>query len=196
MSAPLRLKLLLAYDGRPFRGWQSQATKDAVQDFVEAAFAKIVGARVIVIGSGRTDAGVHALGQIAHAEVPRGGMPAGQWRDALNANLPHEIRVLRVAQAHRDFHAQFDARGKEYVYRIWNGPFLHPLEIGRAWFVPGALDLARLRECARLLEGTHDFASFAANRGHLLTTGHGGTDRGSRGAIRSPVRSAALVAAR
>lgn len=163
-TATTRLKLLLAYDGGPFRGWQSQATKDAVQDFVEAAFAKIVGERVIVIGSGRTDAGVHALGQVAHATVLRDQLPIRQWRDALNAHLPHEIRVLRATAAAADFHAQFAARGKEYVYRLWNGPFLHPLEIGRAWFVPGKVDLARLRECARLLEGTHDFASFAANR--------------------------------
>ncbi len=159
-----RLRLLVAYDGGPFRGWQSQATKDAVQDHIEAAFAKIVGRRVVVIGSGRTDAGVHALGQVAHATVPEGRLPIGRWRDALNAHLPHEIRVLRVTKTRADFHAQFDARGKVYVYRIWNGAFQHPLEIGRAWFVPGAIDLARLRECARLLEGTHDFAGFAANR--------------------------------
>jgi tRNA pseudouridine38-40 synthase len=165
VSQTTRLRLLIAYDGRPFRGWQSQATKDAVQDHVEAAFAKIVGRRVVVIGSGRTDAGVHALGQVAHATVPRGSLATSRWRDALNAHLPHEIRVLRATAARADFHAQFDARGKEYVYRIWNGPFLHPLEIGRAWFVPRPLDLTRLRECARLLTGTHDFAGFAANRG-------------------------------
>jgi tRNA pseudouridine38-40 synthase len=163
-----RLRLLLAYDGRPFRGWQSQATRDTVQDFVEAAFAMIVGERVVVIGSGRTDAGVHALGQVAHADVPRDRLPLAQWRDALNAHLPHEIRVLRATRTRADFHAQFDARGKEYVYRIWNGPFLHPLEIGRAWFVPGAIDPARLRAAARLLEGRHDFAGFAANRGHAV----------------------------
>jgi tRNA pseudouridine38-40 synthase len=163
-----RLRLLVAYDGRPFRGWQSQATKDAVQDFIEAAFAKIVGKRVVVIGSGRTDAGVHALGQVAHATVPKDLLGIRKWRDALNAHLPHEIRVLRATAARADFHAQFDARGKEYVYRIWNGPFLHPLEIGRAWFVPRPLDLPRLREAARLLEGTHDFASFAANRGEPI----------------------------
>jgi tRNA pseudouridine38-40 synthase len=160
-----RIKLLIAYDGRPFRGWQSQATKDSAQDHLESAFAKIVGRRVVVIGSGRTDAGVHALGQVAHATVPRGRLAVAKWRDALNAHLPHEIRVLRVTKARADFHAQFDAQGKEYVYRIWNGPFLHPLEIGRAWFVPRPLDLPQLRECARLLQGTHDFAGFAANRG-------------------------------
>lgn len=160
-----RLRLTVAYDGRPFRGWQSQATKDAVQDFIEGAFIKIVGKRVVVIGSGRTDAGVHALGQVAHASIPKGRLAARQWRDALNAHLPDEIRVLRASKAPADFHAQYHAQGKEYIYRIWNGPFLHPLEIGRAWFVPRRLDLDRMRECARLLEGTHDFAGFAANRG-------------------------------
>ncbi len=165
MPSGHRLRLLISYDGRPFRGWQSQATKDAVQDFIEGAFIKIVGQRVVVIGSGRTDAGVHALGQVAHATVPKDRLEIRQWRDALNAHLRPEIRVLRVSKARADFHAQYHAQGKEYIYRIWNGPFLHPLEIGRAWFVPRKLDLARLRECARLLEGTHDFASFAANRG-------------------------------
>ncbi|SRR5260221_12949097 len=162
---PVRLKLLIAYDGRPFRGWQSQATKDAVQDFVEAAFAKIVGERVIVIGSGRTDAGVHALGQVAHADVPRDRLPREKWQSALNATLPREIRVLRATRARGDFHAQFDATGKTYTYRVWNDSFLHPLEIGRAWFAPAPLDIDILRAGAKLLCGTHDFARFAVNRG-------------------------------
>jgi tRNA pseudouridine38-40 synthase len=160
-----RLKLLVAYDGRPFRGWQSQATKDAVQDFLEASFAQIVGPRVVVVGSGRTDAGVHALGQVAHADVPRGRLPRGQWQAALNATLPKEIRVLRATPVRTDFHAQYDARGKTYTYRVWNDSFMHPLEIGRAWFVPTPLDLTLLREGASLLCGTHDFARFAVNRG-------------------------------
>ena len=162
--ATLRLKLVIAYDGRPFRGWQSQATKDAVQDHVEAAFAKIVGQRVVVVGSGRTDAGVHALGQVAHADVPRGRLPEDKWQAALNATLPHEIRILRARATRANFHAQYDASGKTYTYRIWNESFLHPLEIGRAWFVPGALDPAILRAGAKLLCGTHDFARFAVHR--------------------------------
>ena len=160
-----RLKLLIAYDGRPFRGWQSQATKDAVQDHLESAFAKIIGARVVVIGSGRTDAGVHALGQVAHADVPRGRLPGEKWQSALNAMLPREIRVLRVRTARANFHAQFDASGKTYTYRVWNDSFHHPLEIGRAWFVPGSLDMDLLRAGAKMLRGTHDFARFAVNRG-------------------------------
>ncbi len=161
----LRLKLLIAYDGRKFRGWQSQATRDGVQDFLEARFAKIVGRRVVVHGSGRTDAGVHALGQIAHADVPRDLVPVGRWSAALNAELPPEIRVLRVMRAPADFHARFHACGKIYTYRIWNDSILHPMEIGRAWFMPVPLDFARLRDAAQVFVGTHDFASFAANRG-------------------------------
>lgn len=165
MSDILRLKMLIAYDGRPFRGWQSQATKDAVQDHMEAAFAKTIGGeRVCVHGSGRTDAGVHALAQIAHADVPADRLEVSAWRGALNNFLPPEIRVLKVTKAAHDFHARFHAQGKIYTYRIWNESYLHPLEIGRAWHLPGKLDLDVLRKGIALLRGKHDFAGFAANR--------------------------------
>lgn len=163
--ANVRLRLLIAYDGRPFSGWQSQAGKDAVQDFLEIAFQKLVGRRVVVHGSGRTDAGVHALGQVAHADIGSHPIAPVQWRAALNAHLPPQIRVLKSTRASASFHARFNARGKIYTYRIWNSPFLHPLEIGRAWHMPVALDRAVLRQGAKLLLGTHDFAGFAANRG-------------------------------
>jgi len=161
-----RLKLWIAYDGRPFRGWQSQASGDAVQDHVVRAFATICGARVVVHGSGRTDAGVHALGQVAHADVPPTRLTPKTWPGALNANLPREIRVLRAQLAPIGFHAQHSARGKTYVYRIRNTPILHPLELGRVWLVPGCLDFSAIEAAARLLTGTHDFAGFAANRGY------------------------------
>jgi tRNA pseudouridine38-40 synthase len=170
MSDLLRLKLLLAYDGRAFRGWQSQAGSDGVQDRLEQAFVRVGEERVVVHGSGRTDAGVHALGQVAHADVPRAFLPPAKWHAALNANLPPEIRVLRCTRAAADFHARFQARGKTYLYRIHAAPIFPPLEIGRAWHVPGPLDLAVLRACARKLTGTHDFAGFAANRGHPPTS--------------------------
>jgi len=164
MTDLLRLKMLIAYDGRPFRGWQSQATKDAVQDHMEGAFARTIGERVVVHGSGRTDAGVHALAQIAHADVPATRLEVNAWRGALNNFLPPQIRVLKVSKAADDFHARFHARGKIYTYRIWNEAYLHPLEIGRAWHMPGKLDLDVLRKGAQMLEGKHDFAGFAANR--------------------------------
>ena len=164
MSDQIRLRLLIAYDGRPFRGWQSQATKDAVQDHLEAAFANTIGEKVSVQGSGRTDAGVHAMAQVAHADVPAAKLEVSAWQGALNNFLPHEIRVLRVTRATPDFHARFNARGKIYTYRIWNSTYLHPLEIGRAWHMPSALDREVLQAGAQLLEGKHDFAGFAANR--------------------------------
>lgn len=161
-----RLRLIVAYDGKPFRGWQSQETRDAVQDFLEAAFLKIVGTRIIIYGAGRTDAGVHALGQVAHADVPKGRMPLKDWMKALNAHLPHEIRVTKITRSKADFHARFEAKGKIYTYRIWLGPWLHPLEIGRAWHVPGVFDVQAFRDCAKVFPGSHDFAAFAAKRGN------------------------------
>ena len=162
-----RLRMTVAYDGHSFQGWQSQTHGETIQDRLESAFLAVCGeARVPVHGSGRTDAGVHALAQIAHADVPaeRCHTPE-RWRAALNANLPPEIRVQAVRFVSARFHARFSATGKIYRYRIWNGAVLDPLEYGRAWHVAGALDLTILRQAAILFVGTHDFAGFAANRG-------------------------------
>lgn len=167
MNTPRRLRLRVAYDGRPFQGWQSQARGDTVQDRLEAAFAKLVGGeRVAVHGSGRTDAGVHARGQVAHVDVPATWRhDTERSRSALNAHLPPQIRVLEVRFASAAFHARYSARGKIYRYRIWNDPVFDPHEIGRAWHLPGPLDDAVLREAARKIIGRRDFAPFAANRG-------------------------------
>ena len=157
----MRLRLVIAYDGSRFRGWQSQAGGGTVQDQLEAAFATLCGKRVHVHGAGRTDAGVHALGQCAHADVER----QMDWRTALNGNLPREIRVMRCARARKDFHARYDAKGKIYLYRLWNGPVLPPFELRRAWHLPGPLDLGAMRLAAAAFAGKHDFKAFAANRG-------------------------------
>ena len=162
-----RLRLTVAYDGGPFQGWQSQARGDTIQDRLEGAFARLCGGgRIAVHGSGRTDAGVHARGQVAHADVPdrRRHSPVG-WRAALNAHLPPQIRVLRVRFVTRDFHARYSARGKVYRYRIWNAVVPSPFQTGRAWHFPAPLDDAVIQEAARLIVGAHDFAAFAANRG-------------------------------
>ena len=166
-DAQERLKLTVAYDGAPFDGWQSQATANGVQDHIEAAFLAVGKIRLRVHGSGRTDAGVHATGQIAHADVPRGRLSPATWMAALNANLPHGIRIIRASRVRggdEGFHARFSAKGKRYIYRLWNAPCMHPLEIGRAWYVPRELDLALLRKAAALLVGRHDFARFTAKR--------------------------------
>lgn len=167
-EAQERLKLTIAYDGRPFSGWQSQADANGVQDHIEAAFLSVAGLKLRIHGSGRTDAGVHATGQIAHADLPRGRLTPATWQAALNAHLPDGIRITqatRVRGGEDGFHARFSAKGKRYLYRIWNAPYLHPLEIGRAWHVPRSLDRDLLREAAALLIGRHDFARFTANRG-------------------------------
>lgn len=164
----MRLRLTIAYDGRPFAGWQSQCGGNTVQDHLEAAIARILHAPapVPVHGSGRTDAGVHALGQTAHCDVPDTcRMDAAAWVRALNVHLPPAIRVMQVSPVSPDWHARFDATGKTYTYRLWHAPILPPLEAGLAWHVPHALDFPLLTEACRLCEGRHDFSAFAANRG-------------------------------
>lgn len=165
MKGASRLKIIVAYDGRPFAGWQSQASGNTVQDLLEAAFARVAGASVRVHGAGRTDAGVHALAQCAHVDVPARSLTPETWTAALNASLPSAIRIVRCAYVSSAFHARFSAKGKVYRYRIWNDRYLSPFEEGRAWHVPKPLDAAVLEREADEFIGTHDFASFAANRG-------------------------------
>lgn len=161
----MRLKLTIAYDGGPFSGWQSQANGRAVQDVLERALQKITGARVVVHGSGRTDSGVHALGQCAHVDVA-GPMTPAEWQRALNATLPPAIRIMRAQKAAADFHARFSAKGKTYRYLIRHTPVLPPHEVGRVWHFPQELDFAAFTRAASLFVGRHDFAAFTANRGN------------------------------
>jgi tRNA pseudouridine38-40 synthase len=171
VGSPLeRLKLTVAYDGRPFSGWQSQPNENGIQDYLKRAFSQIVSVPVKLHGAGRTDSGVHALGQVAHVDVPRRKMKPIVWMAAANAHLPPEIRVIRCQPTSAGFHAQFSAVGKVYRYRIWNAPVLHPMEVGRSWQVPQSLDLDLLRAASDVLTGTHDFASFAANPRRAVET--------------------------
>jgi len=160
-----RLKLIVAYDGAPFAGWQSQSHRNAVQDHLERAFERVTGGAVRVHGAGRTDAGVHALAQCAHADLSNKFLPPDRWIKALNALLPPAIRVLRCRYVSQDFHARLSAKGKIYRYRIWNAPVLPPFEYRRAWHVARPLDLKVMKSAAKHFVGTHDFTGFAANRG-------------------------------
>lgn len=168
----MKLKVILAYDGSEFSGWQSQAHGGAVQDRVEAVLKKITGQRVVVHGSGRTDSGVHALGQCAHFEVPEDLMAPAEWLRALNANLPVAVRILSARRAGEDFHARFSASGKMYRYLIRNAPVLPPHEAKRSWHVPHEMDLARLREAGAIFVGRHNFSAFTANRGGVTGDPH------------------------
>jgi tRNA pseudouridine38-40 synthase len=165
-----RLHLTIAYDGRTFAGWQSQPNRNGVQDHIEAALAKILDRPARLHGAGRTDAGVHALAQAAHVDVPAKRFPAATWRVALNGNLPSGIRIIACRRVTPEFHSRFSAKGKVYRYRIWNTETFHPLEVGRAWHVPQRLEAGDLGVYAEKLRGQHDFASFAANRGAPLET--------------------------
>jgi len=159
-----RLKLIVAYDGAPFAGWQSQSHRNTVQDHLERAFERVTGGAMRVHGAGRTDAGVHALAQCAHVDVLK-FLPADHWIKALNALLPNAIRVLRCRYVSKDFHARLSAKGKIYRYRIWTAPILPPFEYRRAWHIARPLDLKIMKSAAKYFIGTHDFAGFAANRG-------------------------------
>jgi tRNA pseudouridine38-40 synthase len=162
---PSRLKLIVAYDGAPFAGWQSQASGQGIQDRLEAAFRLICSQPVRVHGAGRTDAGVHALAQCAHVDLPARRYSTDRWVSALNGVLPPAIRIMRCQFVPESFHARFSAKGKIYRYRIWNGDVLPPLENGRAWHIRNPLDTAAMEGAAQEFSGKHDFASFAANRG-------------------------------
>jgi len=160
-----RLKLIIAYDGTEFAGWQSQSHRNTIQDHLEHVLKRVAGAPVRVYGAGRTDAGAHALAQCAHVDLINASLSTTRWRAALNALLPPSIRVLRCQYASKDFHACLAAKGKLYRYRIWSAPVLPPLEYGHAWHVARPLDLKILKQAAKAFVGTHDFSAFAANRG-------------------------------
>ncbi|MEO8045275.1 MAG: tRNA pseudouridine(38-40) synthase TruA, partial [Spartobacteria bacterium] len=160
------MKLIVAYDGAGFSGWQIQARGDTIQHRLEAAFFQVTGEHIRVHGAGRTDACVHALGQCAHVDLPPTRLTPAVLVSALNASLPPRVRVLRASFVAQTFHARFKARGKVYRYRIATTPVFSPFEIGRAWHVTGPLDDKALRAAARAFVGKHNFAGFAANRGH------------------------------
>jgi tRNA pseudouridine38-40 synthase len=160
-----RFKLVIAYDGAPFAGWQSQAHGKTVQDCLETAVKRVSGESSGVHGAGRTDTGVHAIGQCAHLDVTAQRFSPEGLQAALNGVLPPTIRILRCVMVSPRFHARFSAKGKLYRYRIWNGTVLPPLEHGRAWHRIRPLDHRRLRAALSKFEGRHDFVSFAANRG-------------------------------
>ena len=155
-----RYKLILEYDGGPFRGWQRQSEGASVQSALEAAVHGFCGEEVQVVGAGRTDAGVHATGQVAHLDLGREVSPE-TLRNALNHHLrPHPVVVLEAAPAGADFHARFSATARHYLYRIVNRRAPLAVEAHRAWHVPAHLDAEIMHEAAQRLVGRHDFTSF------------------------------------
>ena len=168
----LKFKLTIAYDGTAYEGWQVQKTGTGVQEKIEAALVKLFPARPRLHSASRTDTGVHALGMAAHFEVPAAEckMPSRKLALALNAGLPRDIRVLSAARAPKDFHARFDAGGKQYRYFVWNHMAMNPLLRHQAWQVTRPLAVKAMRAAARRFVGRHDFKSFAASRNYEMAS--------------------------
>ena len=170
-----RIKLILAYEGTDFAGWQLQARQRTVQGEVEAAITRIAGARIPVNGAGRTDSGVHALGQCAHFDAPE-GLVRIPWAKAINGLMRPDVRVLSACAAHPRFHARYDALSKTYAYTLWlKRGAVCPLRRRFVWGMLQNLDLAAMDEAATLFLGTRDFQSFK----------NAGTPVGPRGTVRT-----------
>ena len=171
MTGPLlKFKLTIAFDGSNYAGWQAQKTGVGVQQKVEEALGRLFPGLGRIHGSSRTDTGVHALGMVAHVEIPRAQfrMSPSKLLLAVNAHLPDDIRVASVRPCRPLFHARFDATGKQYRYFVWNHPAMNPLLRRQAWHVTRALDLPAMRAAARCFPGRHDFKSFAATRNYEM----------------------------
>ena len=156
-------KLLIQYDGTDFHGWQVQENARTIQGELERVIGSLEGEDVKLVGSGRTDAGVHAEGQVANVFLNR-PFTADKLRFAINGNLWRDIRIMNVEPAADDFHARFSARQKTYVYRIVNAPVMSPFWRRYALHETRPLDLAKMVDASRLLLGEHDWTAFASAR--------------------------------
>jgi len=155
----VRVRLTIEYDGTPFQGWAVQPGRPTIESALRESLATTFASYDTLAVAGRTDSGVHALGQVASADV-EGGPPAARAAEALNTRLPDAISVVSVEEAAPDFHARYSARSRTYRYRIYNRRTPSPFEVSRSWWIPRALDDERLAEAAALLPGTHDFRAF------------------------------------
>ena len=163
------LKLTVEYDGTNYVGWQRQPVGVSIQGLLEEALAPFDGGAVTVHGAGRTDAGVHALGQVASVAT-RATHDVATLQRALNAVLPVDVRVIAVEDAGPRFHARFDAVSKTYEYRVVNAPYVSAFVHRYVWHVPGSLDVDAMRAGAQALLGRHDFAAFQSTGGDVLST--------------------------
>jgi tRNA pseudouridine38-40 synthase len=156
-------KIVLSYDGTDYHGWQVQPGTRTIQGTIEETLSKIARKRIAVIGAGRTDAGVHARGQVAHFRAAL-RMTEAELFTALNALLPDDIRVTALDEVPLDFHARRDAKGKIYQYRIWHSREIDPFVVRYALHCPYLLNLKGMRKAARLFQRKGDFSGFSSNR--------------------------------
>ena len=165
----VRLKALIAYDGTEFYGWQMQRHYPTIQSTIETALQKVCRKPVKVTGAGRTDSGVHAYEQVAHFDWEH-HLPPEKLLLAVNTLLPYSIRVFFLQPVDSQFHARFDARSKIYLYRIDPSRVCSPFSYRFALHYPRPLDLERMQECGRMMEGEHDFAAFQATGTEIVST--------------------------
>jgi tRNA pseudouridine38-40 synthase len=168
-AKPRTIRLTLEYDGSGYHGWQRQLNALTIQEVVETGLSRLIGQEVRLHGSGRTDAGVHALGQVAHFRS-EAGLPLAAFREGLNSLLPRDIVILDAREAPADFHARYGAKAKTYEYRILNRPVRSPLHLHHCWWLAQPLELDRTRAATMLILGEQDFAGFQASGSSVKTT--------------------------
>lgn len=165
----MRIKLIISYDGTNYGGWQLQKNAPSIQGELEKVLERLTGRRIVIQSAGRTDAGVHALAQAAHFDWD-GAIPAQKLPFVFNSMLPRDIRVTSAQQVSEDFHARYSAKGKRYVYTIYNSPHSSALLYNRAAHIPGELNIEAMRRAAGYIRGTHDFKAFCAAGSYVKTT--------------------------
>ncbi len=163
------IKLLIAYDGTAYHGWQTQLNKVTIQETIEKALSIVMKQKIDLTGSGRTDSGVHALGQVANFKADT-KIPEDKIKIALNANLPPDIRILDSVDVDMSFNARFNALDKTYMYQIYYDRVGNPFYSRYSCFTPQSLDIDKMKEALKLIMGTHDFKGFMASGSYVKTT--------------------------
>jgi tRNA pseudouridine38-40 synthase len=163
------IKLLIAYDGTAYHGWQTQLNKATIQETIENAISIVTKQKIDLTGSGRTDSGVHACGQVANFKADT-KIPEEKVKIAINANLPPDIRILDSVDVSPDFNSRFDALDKTYMYQIYNDSVANPFYSRYSCFVPQSLDIDKMEEALKFILGTHDFKGFMASGSQVKTT--------------------------
>lgn len=163
------IKLVIEYDGTNYHGWQSQVNALAIQDIIAGAIYKLTGERCALVGSCRTDAGVHAIGQVANFKTTS-SISAERFPHALNSLMPDDIVVKSSEEVSLDFHSRYSSKGRKYRYIIYNGKYPSAFLLNRAFYVPCKLDFESMRKAALFFRGTHDFSAFRASGSSTKTS--------------------------
>ncbi len=165
----MRVAFIVEYDGTDYAGWQIQKNDITVQQKIEEALLTLNKGHITVTGAGRTDSGVHAKGQCGHFDIDT-DIPAEKFTFILNTRLPKDIRIKKTWEASEDFHSRFSAKGKRYIYRIFNAPYSSALMGRFTMHVPENLDIVKMQQAAQFIVGTHDFKAFCAQGSSVKTT--------------------------